>query len=321
VPEIVAEVPWTGLVVTVNVTLFEPAGIVAEVGTCATFVLLLLSETTAPDGGAAPFNVNVPVDDAPPVTVLGFKAREVNAAAFTVRFVVFVAPYTAVRVTIVCDATPLVVITKRILVEPAGIITLLGTCAVLMSLLCSVTVAPPAGAAPLRVTVPVELFPPTTVIGVLLNVERTGAFTVRFAFFVTVPYVAEITTVVFETTGVVVTVNVVEVLPAAMVTVPVAGTWATDVLLLCRVTTAPPAGAAPFRVTVPVEVFPPTSLAGINPSDDNTAAFTFKVAFLVTVPYVAEMTTGVFVATGVVVIVNVAEVLPAGIVTLAVLGT
>ena len=139
----VADFPWTGLVVTVNVTLFEPAAIVAEEGTCATLVLLLLSETTAPDGGAAPFNVNVPVDDAPPVTVLGFKAREVNEAGFTVRVVVFVAPYMAVRVTTVCAATPLVVIAKLILVEPAGIITLLGTCAVLMSLLCSVTPSRP----------------------------------------------------------------------------------------------------------------------------------------------------------------------------------
>jgi hypothetical protein len=52
--------------------------------------------------------------------------------------------------------------------------------------------------------------------------------------------------------------------------------------LLCNVITAPPEGAAPFKVTVPVEVCPPTSVAGLNPSDANTADFTFKVAFLVT---------------------------------------
>jgi hypothetical protein len=182
-------------------------------------------------------------------------------------------------------------------------------------------VDPPDGAAPFKVTVPVELFPPTTVLGVLLNVDRTGAFTVSVAFFVAATYVAEITTEVLELTGVVVIGNVDEVLPAGIVTLPAVGTWAAEVLLLCKVTSAPPAGAAPFRVTVPVEVFPPTSAAGFNPSDDNTAAFTFKVAFLVTVPYVAEITTGVFVATGVVVIVNVVEVLPAGIVTLPVAGT
>jgi len=99
VPEIVAELPCTGLVVTVNVTLLLPAGIVAEEGTCATLVLLLFSETSAPAGGAAPFRVKVPVEEAPPVTVLGFRVSAINAAGFTVKFVVFVTPYTAVSVT------------------------------------------------------------------------------------------------------------------------------------------------------------------------------------------------------------------------------
>ena len=151
-----------------------------------------------------------------------------------------------------------------------------------MLLLCSVTVDPPDGAAPFKVTVPVELFPPTTVLGVSLNLDRTGAFTVRVAFFVTAAYVAEITTEVLELTGVVVIGNVAEVLPAGIVTLPAVGTRAAAVLLLCKVTTAPPAGAAPFRVTVPVEVFPPTSVAGLNQNDDNAAAFTFKVPPLVT---------------------------------------
>jgi hypothetical protein len=87
-----AEVPWTWLVVTLNVTLLEPAGIVAEDGTCATVVLPLTSETTAPDGGAAPFNVRVPVEDEPPTTVLGLKVNEVSEAAFTVSVVVLDTP-------------------------------------------------------------------------------------------------------------------------------------------------------------------------------------------------------------------------------------
>ena len=99
VPEIVAKVPCTGLVVIVNVTLLLPTGIVAEDGTCATLVLLLFSVMSAPAGGAAPFRVKVPVEEAPPVTVLGFRVSAVNAAGFTVRFVVFVTPYTAVSVT------------------------------------------------------------------------------------------------------------------------------------------------------------------------------------------------------------------------------
>ena len=202
-----------------------------------------------------------------------------SADRLTVKFVALLtAPYVAVRLTTVCATTPLVVIAKLVLVEPAAMVTLPGTCATEILLLCKVILAPPAGAGPVSVTVPVELFPPTTVVGVLANVDRTGAFTVKVTLFVIVPYVEEITTGVLESTGVVVSVNVAEVLPAGTATVPIAGTWATDVLPLCRLIIAPPAGAAPFSVTVPVEGFPPTSVAGFTLSDDSAAAFTFKVA-------------------------------------------
>ena len=67
-----------------------PAGMVAAVGTWATVVLLLLSDTTAPEGGAAPFSVRVPVDDEPPTTVLGFKVNEVREATLTVSVVFLV---------------------------------------------------------------------------------------------------------------------------------------------------------------------------------------------------------------------------------------
>ena len=52
------------------------------------------------------------------------------------------------------------------------------------------------------------------------------------------------------------------VLPLVMVTL--AGTVAAEVLLLDSETTAPPAGAGALRVTVPVEVLPPTTLVGLN---------------------------------------------------------
>jgi len=52
-------------------------------------------------------------------------------------------------------------------------------------------------------------------------------------------------------TALVLTVNVALLAPAATVTL--AGTVAVDVLLLVRVTAAPPAGAGPLSVTVPVE--------------------------------------------------------------------
>ena len=113
-------------------------------------------------------------------------------------------------VTEVDDATPLVVIVKLALVDPAGIVTLAGTCATGTLLLCRVTTAPPAGAAPFKVTVPVELFPPTTDVGFLAIEERVGALTVSACS--VSPYVPDIVTDVLVDTGLVVIVNVAEVL-------------------------------------------------------------------------------------------------------------
>jgi len=88
---------------------------------------VLVSETTAPAGGAAPFSVRVAVEVVPPVTVLGFKVSDVRPATVTVSVVVLAVPYTAVMVTDVDDATPRVVIVNVALLEPAGIATLAGT--------------------------------------------------------------------------------------------------------------------------------------------------------------------------------------------------
>src|SRR5258705_413574 len=71
-------------------------------------------------------------------------------------------------------------------------------------------------------------------------------------------------TVVEAETVLVLTVNVALVAPAATVTL--AGTRATVVLLLESATCAPPAGAGPLNVTVPVDEFPPTTLVGFNAS-------------------------------------------------------
>jgi hypothetical protein len=51
--------------------------------------------------------------------------------------------------------------------------------------------------------------------------------------------------------------------PAGTVTLDTAG-WATPVLLLDRLTTAPAVGAAPLSVTVPVDPDPPTTLVGFS---------------------------------------------------------
>lgn len=58
--------------------------------------------------------------------------------------------------------TVLVVMLKVALIAPAGTVTLAGTCATAVLLLESATTAPLEGAVPFKVTVPVELLPPTT---------------------------------------------------------------------------------------------------------------------------------------------------------------
>ena len=71
----------TGLVLTANVALLAPAVIVTLEGTRATNVLLLESVTCAPPAGAGPLNVTVPVDEFPPVTLVGFNASEASVGA------------------------------------------------------------------------------------------------------------------------------------------------------------------------------------------------------------------------------------------------
>ena len=79
-------------------------------------------------------------------------------------------------------------------------------------------------------------------------------------------------------TAKVVTVNVALVAPAGMVTL--AGTVATTVLLLARVTTAPPVSAGPLSMTLPVEGDPPLTLVGFSVSMVRVGGgVTVRVAF------------------------------------------
>ena len=68
---------------------------------------------------------------------------------------------------------------------------------------------------------------------------------------------------------------------ALAATVMLAGTVATVVLLLVRLTTAPPAGAGPLSVTVPVDEFPPTTELGLRLTELGVGAFTVRVAVFV----------------------------------------
>src|SRR5258706_111843 len=66
----------TALVLTVNVALVAPAATVTLGGTVAAAVLLLESATVAPPAGAARLSVTVPVEEFPPVTLVGFSERD-----------------------------------------------------------------------------------------------------------------------------------------------------------------------------------------------------------------------------------------------------
>jgi hypothetical protein len=177
------------------------------------------------------------------------------------------------------------------LLAPAGMNTLLGTLAAPL-LLERMTCTPPAGAGALNVTVPLEdCEPPTTLVGFSVSEVSVGAgggtgCTVSEAVLLTPPYAPEMVTAVDAATALVLTVNVALVAPAATVTL--AGTWAA-VLLLESATCAPPVGAGPLNVTVPIDEFPPTTLVGFNASDVGVGAgggtgFTVSEADLPTPP-------------------------------------
>jgi hypothetical protein len=153
--------------------------------------------------------------------------------------------------TLVFEETRCVLTAKFALVFPAGTVTLDGTVATDVLPLESVTTAPPEGAAAVRVTVPVELFPPLTLVGLRVSEESVTAdagVMVSDACAELDPRADVITAVVVVVTGVVVTVKEALVDPAATVTLP--GTLAEELLLL-RLTTEPPEGAAALKVTVP----------------------------------------------------------------------
>lgn len=115
-------------------------------------------------------------------------------------------------------------------------------------------------------------------------------------------------------TGVVLIKNVAVVAPDATVTL--AGTGATELLLVLSVTSAPFAGDGPLSVTVPVEELPPRTDVGLTVTELRVAAVTVKVAAFVPVAYEAVMLTAVSVATGEVLTTNVAVVAFAAMMTL-----
>ena len=79
-------------------------------------------------------------------------------------------PKEPVIVTVVEVFTPTVVTVNVALVAPAPTVTLTGVVAAAL-LSESVTTAPPDGAGPVKVTVPCDELPPTTLVGFIVNVD------------------------------------------------------------------------------------------------------------------------------------------------------
>jgi hypothetical protein len=76
--------------------------------------------------------------------------------------------------------TELVVTAKDALLALPGTVTVAGVCAATL-LSERLTTKPPLGAGPLKVTVPLEEVPPTTLVGFRLNIESPGGVMVREA--------------------------------------------------------------------------------------------------------------------------------------------
>jgi hypothetical protein len=289
-----------------------PLGIVTEAGTPAA-VFDELRFTVRPEAGAAPFRLSEPTTELPPATGFGASPRPVNAAAVIDSVpLLFVPLRLAVTVAVVDVDCPLVAIVKLALDAPAGTVTVVGTFAPVEDE--RLTVAPPLGAARARVTVPVAELPPTTEFGEMLRPASSGTSTFRFAETVAPFRPAVIVTFTLLATNEVVTVKVALDAPAGTVTI--AGTAALK-LFEAKVTVAPPGPAAPFKVMVPNDGFPPTTDVGetVNPLSD--AAVIVSVADWVAPACVAVIVAVRLLDTAAVTIVKDAEVAPGATVTLA----
>ena len=304
----------TGRVVTGNVTEVAPAGIVMLAGFGRAFLFEVENTTDIPPAGAGPFVPRVPVADVPPTSGFG----DTVSVDMTTGLIVSVAdwvdvPYVAVMLAVDVAETEIVVMVNVAEVDPAGTVTDAGSVAFVL-LEVRLTVMPPDGATPFKVTVPVDVSPPTTVLGFNDTLVTAGGLIVSVVVLVVLPVTPEMVAATELDTAVVEMVNVADVAPAATDTV--AGTVA-FVELDESETTIPPEPAGPVKVTVPVEDTPPMTVLGATEMLAIVGGLMVSVAVLVTPPAVAVMVAVVTTETVVVLIVKVAEVAPAAIVTVA----
>ena len=165
----------TPRVVTGNVTEVAPTGTITEVGTVAAKAFELERKTGTPPVGAAAEIVTVPVEGFPPTTVTGASVRPVGTGAVAVmELATEDAPRVAVMTAPLSITTGSVEAVNVIEDEEDGTVTDAGTVATVVSEDERETSSPPAGAGPLRVTVPVVGCPPATVAGLRATDRTTG---------------------------------------------------------------------------------------------------------------------------------------------------
>ena len=174
------------------------------------------------------------------------------------------------------------------------------------------TTIPPVGAAPLSVTVPVEVEPPVTEVGLTLKLDGEGGVTVSVAVTDFPPAVAVMVAGVEDETGVVAIVKVAVVAPPATVTL--AGGAALP-LLEASITTVPPGGDVALSVTVPIDELPPTTEEGATERLPAPAAVIVSVAVTDVPDAVAVIVDGVVELTTEVETVKLTELAPPGTVT------
>ena len=271
------------LVVTIAVVMEKiaplfPAGTVTDDGTVTRAVLLLLRLTVEPPESASNVSVTVPVAGVPPEMLAGetLSPARSGGGCEMIRSALTVCVPTLALIGKRPHEPGCVVTVKVTDIAPAGTLTLAGTVAMLVFALVRVTTTPPAGAGPLSVTVPVVVPPPLTVLGLRVSWPIPGGRTDRVALLLEPLQEARIVTEVVAVTGDVVTVKEEEVWPAA--TVMLAGTVATAVLLLVGVQTTPPAGAGPVRVTLALEILPPTTGDGVRVMPEGTGTLMLRTA-------------------------------------------
>jgi hypothetical protein len=207
--------------------------------------------------------------------VLGLTDRSISKSGFIVRTALTVTEPSVAPIVEVVEAVTMVAATEKVAeVPPAGMETLAGSDALAL-LEVSATTIPAAGAGLLMDTVPTEVDPPVMVLGANVMEVSTGAEIERVAAAVAPWKVPVIVAMVEVAMATVVTVKVAVFAPAAITTV--VGTTALT-LLEVSATDAPPVGAGPLRVTVPVEEVPPFTVVGAKAREVSEAAVMLKVA-------------------------------------------